>query len=603
MEADGSDEDRGDSDISEHDESSEDDSSEEEEVSDDSDEDRGDIILHDVFSEDDSSEEEEVSVVTTLLQNNPSVTEIAIRLFRHEASPGAVAAALEQNPFVTSVAIIILDADSNTDWQPLVRVLAMRANLLRIYVLGERRRRDNNAICRPFLQAIRQKSNLQHVTLSEVEVAGHDIISLLDNATNMTELLLASCTFVEEGGQGARQVADALQRNRSIEKLSLLAMENSQLVLLLQGVLSHRTVRFLDVGTSSPHDPLFSEPVALSIQQLLVGTSGLQKFTLIASGVTNPANHTITPQIFGPIAQGLIDSGSVTKIAFRGCHFSGAATKQFNRLLQTKLNLHSLAVMWCGFDGTARLGFTPICSGLIAALPRPNSSLRCLEIHPFFDVTGRMGHLGDFFRAVEKSQLEHLLIGTISSQQQLQDLASSIPAMKLKKLEVGVFFSEAHVRYSYAAEKQQLLHGIKKNISLHSVEGRFYYDYKRFHPFNEDEKRKLESYAERNARLVEWIDNPSKVTRCVWDRALGKANEVSPDVFFKAMKSIAPVIGSGRLKRKARGRIDIHRDITDLQLYFIKNLLLAHLFVYLPLFPRTVSTACCYCTYPSDERL
>ena len=85
-----------------------------------------------------------MSAVEQLRRNDPAGTRIRIRLREYEPSEEALARALEQNSFVTDITLDV-DGVQRSDWDSLLRVIATRANLERVYL---QKTRAKQSICR-----------------------------------------------------------------------------------------------------------------------------------------------------------------------------------------------------------------------------------------------------------------------------------------------------------------------------------------------------------------------------------------------------------------------------------------------------------------------
>jgi hypothetical protein len=139
-----------------------------------------------------------------------------------------------------------------------------------------------------------------------------------------------------------------------------------------------------------------------------------------------------------PISQGLINSESITDIKFVGCYYKEGSTILFKSVLVSKSKIRSLAIVNCN----VRAGqlTAPVFTNLLG----PDSSLRSFELRDI-DLNA-FGCTVSLTTAVEKSQLEHVCIKTIETQDICQALINSIPKMQVKLLEVGLGENQEHMK-------------------------------------------------------------------------------------------------------------------------------------------------------------
>jgi hypothetical protein len=248
------------------------------------------------------------------------------------------------------------------------------------------------------------------------------------------------------------------------------------------------------------------------------------------------------------IFQGLIDSLSVTDMAFAGCRLNGGgSTLLFKSILQSKSNIRSLRVKGCS-----------VSEGVLSAedfiqLFRSDSSLRSFELSGNHLDRFGFSSLTEFkalLEAVKKSKLELFSIGKITDQDMCQELVSSIPKMPVSTLQFG--WAESLDRF-----KLGLLSAVKANSSLYSVAqvefrraGRML--------FNEDDKRQLNYYASRNKGLSRWLASPPAVPREAWPSALAAVRVTGPGTFYRILRKLGDSVGpvEGTRKRKHHPTLD-----------------------------------------------
>jgi len=104
--------------------------------------------------------------------------------------------------------------------------------------------------------------------------------------------------------------------------------------------------------------------------------------------------------------------------------------------------------------------------------------------------------------------------------------------MHIKELQV--FGSSLHGENS----KQDLLLAVKNNFSLRIVKGKLFLDGS-YDIFNEVDKMRLVSYADRNECLDQWADNPETIDdQKVWPEALKLAEKAGPNSLFQGLRSV-----------------------------------------------------------------
>ena len=490
-----------------------------------------------------------VSVIEELRQNNPGRTKIRICLL-DERSDADLAAALEQNPFVTDIQVD-MDGVQRADWSSLLRVIATRVKLEKVILQDAFIPVQRNApagLVRAFLQAIQQNTAIRRLDFQWLRLPT-DISMFVNTASSITSFCLYECDMdPAEQQQGARSLAEALQRNTNIESLELSKLGDIYAIPMLEGLRSNVSLK---IFIFSPCD-IFSDAVSHALQELLESMTSVRRFELSGS--------TCRGDTFGPIAQAINGSECISELSFSWCEFpernSGV---QLQSILQNKQNLSSLCLHHCDFGGG------PVHGDIISILLRPDSLLRCFEFQSSHPLEGAFPgvQFKNLLRAIEKSKLERFRIGYIETAQQLQTLTRSIPSMKLKEMEVffrhieGSDLEDEEGGFDQENISQDLLHAVKNNFSLRSLKGKLSF------PFGEDrnlfesieDKQTLAFYANRNRCLDLWVDNPERVEqRKVWPEALGLAQRAGPDALFRGLRLVLEseeyVISKGRRKRK-----------------------------------------------------
>jgi len=216
------------------------------------------------------------------LRTYPQWYAISIDL-EEEQDDDALAQALEQNQHVSEV--WLRPRGSNTDWDNLLRVLATRGNL-KSFKLSNGFAAERN---RPILQAIQQNASLRRVEVRQTNLFAGDLCSFLDTAIHLTDLMLSNCNL-EEGAQGARDVAAALQRNTNIVTLEMTWM-NGFLDPILEGLVSNTCVRSLVLGMSDEsYQHTLTNSARTALRVLLKSTRSIQHLGLVRTIFMNAAS-------------------------------------------------------------------------------------------------------------------------------------------------------------------------------------------------------------------------------------------------------------------------------------------------------------------------
>ena len=460
-----------------------------------------------------------MSIVDRLRQNDPERTSIDINLCL-ETSDADLAQALEQNPFITAITVLV--GRQTTNWGALLYVIETRANLEDVTLMNASDRNAPASFDSALLRAVQQNAAVRSVHFNCYRFP-NDLSAFVDTATSITSLSFwNSNSSLEpfEREQGARDLAAAIQRNTNITTLKLGFMGDIYYIPILQSLQSNTYLKTLVFEAWT-----LTVAVSCALQQLFESNTSIEKFEL-----TYPR---FGGEHLSSVTQAIIGSNCVSKLKFSHCRFlNEEATAQFRSILQNKQNLTGLCLNRCDFSG----GSSQVHETIISTLSRLDSSLRSFEWQePIVGNTPPNGQFQNLLRAVEKSKLERFAIGNIQSQQQLQALTASIPLMRIKELEVLV----EGVLGENENGKQDLLLAVKNNFSLRSVKCNRYLNGSS-DIFNEVDKMRLVSYADRNKRLDQWVDNPEKVDddRKVWPEALKLAEQAGPDSLFRGLRSV-----------------------------------------------------------------
>ena len=389
------------------------------------------------------------------------------------------------------------------------------------------------ALVRSILRAIRQNTAIQSVELKWLRLPT-DISTFVDNASSITSFRLYKC----DGEQGARSLAAALQRNKSIETLRLGRLEDIYAVPILEVLGSNVSLKTLIFSPTTTN--IISDAASHALQHLLESTTSIRQFELRVADFRNE-------QLFRPIAQGIINSECVSELKLFDCRFHDSGSfAQLQSILQNKRNLTSLCLNECRFGGGQ------VHEDIISIVSRPDSLLRCFEFqnawsgYPWEVVFPRIPFEA-LLRAIKKSKLKRFQIGNMETLDYLPVLTQSIPSMKLKELELKFWVDEdrddedsddedePEGEFNREAIRQDLLHAVKNNFSLVSVKA----ELSGTDLFDNGGKQTLAFYANRNESLDQWVDNPETIVdRKVWPNALGLAERAGPDALFRSLRSV-----------------------------------------------------------------
>ena len=467
-----------------------------------------------------------MSVVEELRQNDPE-TSIIIYL-RDERSDADLAQALEQNPFVTEIEIDFhfRGREQRADWDSLLRVIATRANLEAVTLKDAHDPEERTApteLVRAFLRAIQQNTAIRRVQLRWLRLPSN-FSTFVDNASSITSYSIFGCDMEAAGRQqGGSDLAAALQRNTNIETLELSYLEDICAIPILEGLRLHTAVKTLNFSGD------ISDAASHALHQLLQSTTSIQKIGFHDIAFSSEI-------LFRPIAQAITSSECMSELKFSYCRFGDRNSfAHFRSILQNKQNLTFLCLSGC------RLGEGQVHEDIISILSRPESVLRCFQFfHDDLEQTLPDIQFKNLLQAIQISKLERFQIALIQTPQQVQTLTDTIPSMKLKELVLELFCEDEDDEFSPETIRQDLLHAVKNNFSLRSVEASLFSDNDESDLFESTEdKHSLACYANRNELLDQWVDHPETVEqRKVWPDALSLAQKAGPNSLFCGLRSV-----------------------------------------------------------------
>jgi hypothetical protein len=446
-----------------------------------------------------------------LRRNDPSETSVDIRLCYFDDNELSLSEALHTNEHVKWITFCL--ENTITLWDSLLSILKTHETLEKVTL------NDSYGLIEvtPFLLAIQQNPRIQTVELCDLQFSGdHSMAWFLDSATAVTTLGIYRCGMLQatrEGGASSA-IAAALQRNTNIQRLKLdeVLMD---MIPIVTSLASNTSVKELCLGF-----PSIWLNELLALQNLLESTTTIERFELDLRLVHGEADS------FRPIAQGLIQSVTVTDVSLVRCRFdSQEEVLVLNSILETKSNLKSLVFKSCRVhqDGQKEFQFA------IYSLLQPHSLLRSLE----FDYEDYLASYGfhtaqNFARlliAVESSPLECFFLGKIGPRDSCVALIASIP-----KMQVGTLQFELGDLQDL---KGDVIQAIKRNASIRTFVAKV-------DEYDDDDRRKLTAYSVRNEFLAQWTENPNLVPDAAWPEYLAVAQTTGPDAVFSILVSLAP---------------------------------------------------------------
>jgi len=463
-----------------------------------------------------------MSVVGELRENDPAKLLIRIDL-SDEPSDADLAQALERNLFVTDIILGLKGVQRADDWNSLVRVIATRANLEKVKVLGavsvDQRHAPAALVC-SILRAIQQNTAIRNVEFVRLRLPT-DLSTFLELSL-IKNFWLGNCDMnPSERQQRAGSLAVALQRNTNIETLNLRRLADIYFIPIMESLRFNTSVKTFVFSSCVS----FSDAAAQALQHLLESTTSIQRFELL--------NEVTYSEILlrAPIAQAITGSEYISELRFSEVNFLDRnSLAELQSILLNKRNLTSLCLHRCRFGGGQ------VHEDIISMLLRPNSLLRCFEIQSRRSSYETLEALASVFprmqfenlvRAIKKSKLENFSIGRIETHLQLQTLTQSIPSMRIRELVVSF---ERQFRREHM---QNFLLAVKNNFSLRSVKGEIGDE------FSAEDKKTLAFYANRNECLDQWVNKPEMVEhQKLWPDALGLAEKAGPSALFSGLRSV-----------------------------------------------------------------
>jgi hypothetical protein len=252
--------------------------------------------------------------------------------------------AISRNEHVRQITFHFFN-ERGRNFDVLLRAISTRdiledVTLFPIRVEFNSRTRNYPELLTSFLQSIQLNPAIQTVRLMSTEVSGTELARFLDAATSVTKFEISRCKMkASERKQGMIDLAAAIQRNTNIRNLALKDLEDIYLCPILSSLASNPHVNELEIEMSA-------NQASESVKRLLESTSTIELFKL--SGLVEDDFHPIT-LAFRPIAQGLINSESVTDISLDHCNFPDEeSTTLLKRFLQSKSNeFPSCACLLC----------------------------------------------------------------------------------------------------------------------------------------------------------------------------------------------------------------------------------------------------------------
>ena len=421
---------------------------------------------------------------------------------------------------------------NSRSWEGLLHEIETRGNLQAL-VLGwfdsprpaqeERTVQEPAALLFRFVRAALKNQSIGSLTLESLRLSS-EVIALLDTATALRGIHLNDCVMTDAGAQ---ELAKVLQRSTTLETLKLIVQcRNANYVLpALRSLRSNVSISDLSLGFWERGSvPQLTGETSHALRRLFESTTTIE--TVGLSGLPSSFGRA---ELLPPIFEGLIRSECVTDIELD--FYFQAANFLVSRMLREKQNLRSLTLVDCWFARHPR-----VCEALEAALLRPQSSLRTLNILEY-NLARDLPSLQAFLHAIVNSKLDRFALGLIDSQAHFHRIINAIPNLQVKKLTLIFGFM--------AVEKEALLCALKRNYHVQTVTAR--HQYTKLSTgndlFDEDaDKKQLTFVTQRNTRVVDFADNPETVNRAVWPDTLSLAEKAGHNSLFCSLRS---VLGNG----------------------------------------------------------
>jgi len=416
---------------------------------------------------------------------------------------------LERFPLITALEVD-LEGAQRSDWNNLLHVIAMKANLEKVELMdaeNEEERTAPAALVQAFLQSIQRNTSIQCMHLMWLRLPNNGFV---ENASSITTLTLWSCSAEPaERELVATDFTAALRRNTNIKSLRFFKMDDDIFFSnLLQGLGNSAYLKTLSIENTA----ISSDAASSGMQHLLESKTSIKRLEL--------TTLTFCTRLLRRIAPSIIESQSVSELKFENCTYDGSEESivLLRNVFLNKRNLTSLSILRCSFAGEL------FNQDFIATLSRADFLLRCFE----FEASLLEDCFEALLKAIAKSRLERIKIIAIFYHHQTL-LTTIIPMLKVKELEM-----QLHCLFFDGSWAHALLQAIKKNFSLRAVTA----EWQGESIFNEDDKLRLQFYADRNERLDRWVVHPEKVDRKVWPETLQLADEAGPDFLFRGLRSV-----------------------------------------------------------------
>lgn len=397
-----------------------------------------------------------------------------------------------------------------------------------------------------------------------MHVSGVGVASLLDAATSLHKFALGNINMEAfERNRSMFALTAALKRNTSVETFILMNLEDEYLLPILAslGGNSHFSKFIFSHTIASDRDHL---EASNALGHLLTYATNIREFIMLVD--QKQEDPVDLEETFRPIAQGLIDSKSITEITlsrFYDDYPNNGLEKIpsiIRSILELKSNLRSFSMQGCQWD--PRREPEPFLATFVNLL-RPESSLRSLELSAssfrFFNLFSSTMEFETFLRAVETSPLEHFNAGFEYSYygEQYRALIQSIPKMQLRTLHVSIH-SFSLVLTGHL--KNEFIEAVKRNatlqrVGLDSYKNDCVYDCDVFdeqlvfvlgrrNQLDENDHRRLDKIAARNQGLASWIKAPGSLPTGAWMNALAMVQKagLSSSTVFSILRQILPPI-------------------------------------------------------------
>jgi len=449
---------------------------------------------------------------------------IGFSALRNDHQVAQVAEALHENEFVDTIDFDFFDYDIGggelpVNWTPLLREIETREKLPNVSVYKHPSMRLLPLFRDQLFQAFQRNRHvhslkLQFILFSTDNIPG--IVSFLGGAQSLTDLDVCWCSA--RSPEDARYIAEALQRNNRLQRLSISSPDGWFYGAVFQHLASIHSISKLE---KLIYDTANGVSAAEALQQYLErGGATIDSFAM-------RNGHLSRQNGYPNIIRGLIQNTSVTEVAFHDCVIYAETEETREEYAQLLASLvrgkASLRFSLCNF-----FRYQTFSDAVADALVQRGSSLRRFD----FDINYSTAMSLPVFQALmpaicRSTTLEHLHIGNISGGY-YQALEEHVSLLKVKDFSIS-FRQEIN-----GEEEDGLVEALSRNYLVLSVKC------KRFGEENGDwlsaaNQNRLEFYLDRNRKLAQWVSNPKLVPCELWSYAITLALKAGMNSLYQSL--------------------------------------------------------------------